>query len=86
MKRFKTIKGMVEAMKRDEIPTDVVSPGAAAAALGISRQSVHELCHRGSLPSWYAERVILIDMKAVRARARNARGVPENQGELYEVG
>lgn len=83
MKRFRTINSMVAAIRRDELPKNLISPGAAAAALGITRQSVHELCHRGKLPSWYAERVILIDANAVQARALKARGVSETQGDLY---
>src|SRR3972149_12223499 len=83
MKHFKTINSMVQAIKRDELPKHVISPGAAAAALGITRQSVHELCKRGPLPAWYAERVILIDADAVQARALRARGVAETQGDLY---
>jgi hypothetical protein len=58
------------AIKRDELPPRVVSPGAACAVLGITRQSMHQLCKRGVLPSWYADRVILIDLDAVHAYAR----------------
>lgn len=83
MKHFKTLDEMVEAIKRDELPRHIVSPGAACAVLGITRQSVHDLCKRGSLPCWYAERVILIDGDAVQARALKMRGVPETQGDLY---
>lgn len=83
MKRFRTIADMLEAFERGEIPRNVISPGAVAAALGITRQSVHELCKRGTLPSWYAERVILIDSAAVQARALKVRGVPDSQGDLY---
>jgi len=83
MQRFKTVDEMVEAIKRDELPKHVLSPGAAAAALNITRQSLHELCKRGSLPCWQAERVILIDGDAVQARALKMRGVPESQGDLY---
>lgn len=71
MKRFKTIDDLVEAIKRDQLPPHLISPGAAAATLGITRQSVHALCRRGVLPSWYAERVILIDEAAVESRARD---------------
>ena len=83
MKHFKTLDEMVEAIKRDELPKHIVSPGAAAAALDITRQGVHDLCKRGTLPCWYAERVILIDGDAVQARALKLRGVPESQGDLY---
>ena len=83
MKHFKTLDDMVQAIKRDELPKHVISPGAAAAALGITRQSVHDLCKRGTLPCWYAERVILIDGNAVKRRARDSRGISETQGELH---
>lgn len=83
MKHFQTLDEMVEAIKRNELPEHIISPGAAAAALGITRQGIHDLCKRGSLPSWYAERVILIDGQAVQARALSQRGVPESQGDLY---
>jgi hypothetical protein len=83
MKRFKTLDQMVEAIKRDELPKHIISPGAAAAVLGITRQGIHDLCKRDSLPCWYAERVILIDGDAVQARSEKMRGIPESQGDLY---
>ena len=83
MKRFRTIADLIEAIKRGELPRNVISPGAAAAALGITRQGVRDLCVRDVLPAWYAERVILIDGDAVQARALKARGVPDSQGDLY---
>lgn len=83
MKHFKTLDEMVQAIKRDELPKHVISPGGAASALGITRQSVHDLCKRGTLPCWYAERVILIDGNAVKRRALELRGIPETQGELH---
>lgn len=85
MKHFKTLDEMVEAIKRDELPQHIISPGAACAVLGISRQTVHDLCKRGKLPCWTAERVVLIDGEAVQARALKMRGVPEGQGDLYET-
>lgn len=83
MKVYKTLDDMVEAIKRDELPEHIISPGAAAAALGVTRQTVHDFCKRGTLPCWRAERVILIDGDAVQARCLKARGVPEGQGDLY---
>lgn len=83
MKRFKNVDEMVEAIKRDELPKHLVSPGAACAVLGISRQAMHELCKRGTIPSFYAERVILIDAEAVQAYSLKKRGVPAGQGDLY---
>lgn len=85
MKRFKSLNAMVEAIKRDEIPKNVVSPGAACAVLGISRQSMHDLCKRGTIPAWCAERVILIDANAVQAYSKKKRGVPDTQGELLHA-
>jgi hypothetical protein len=85
MKHFKKLDDLVEAIKRDEIPAHVVSPGAACAVLGISRQTLHDLLKRDKLPSWGAERVILVDAEAVQARALKMRGVPEGQGDLYET-
>ena len=85
MKRFKSLNAMVEAIKRDELPKNIVSPGAACAVLGISRQSMHELCKRGTIPAWYAERVILIDEDAVQAYSKKKRGVPDTQGELLNA-
>lgn len=83
MKHFKTLDEMVKAIKRDELPKHVISPGAAAAVLGITRQGVHDHCKRGTLPCWYAERVILIDGNAVQKMADDRRGVHESQGDLY---
>lgn len=83
MKHFKTLDDLVEAIKRDELPRHIISPGAACAVLGITRQGVHDLCKRDSLPCWGAERVVLIDGDAVQARALKLRGVPESQGDLY---
>lgn len=85
MKRFKSLNEMVEAIKRNELPKDIVSPGDASAVLGISRQAMHELCQRGTIPAWYAERVILIDAKAVKAYQKKKRGIPDTQGELLDA-
>lgn len=82
MKKFRTMREMVQAMKDDEIPANVVSPGAAAAALGISRQSVHLRLLRGTLMGWSAEGVVLIDAQALKAAVKQKRGIPETQGEL----
>jgi hypothetical protein len=85
MKRYRTLAAMLEAFKCGEIPRNVISPGAAAAVLGVTRQTVHDLCKRGVLPAWYAERVTLIDRRAVQARLLKARGVPDSQGDLYAI-
>lgn len=83
MKRFKNLDEMVEAIKRGDLPRHIVSPGDACAVLDISRQAMHELCKRGTIPAWYAERVILIDADAVQAYSLKKRGVPESQGDFY---
>jgi len=83
MKHYKRLDELVEAIKRDELPRHIISPGEACAVLGISRQTVHDLCKRDKLPCWSAERVVLIDGDAVQARALRMRGVPETQGDLY---
>ena len=83
MRHFKTLDELVEAIKLDEIPSNVVSPGHACAVLGITRQTLHDLLKRDKLPSWSSERVILVDADAVQARALRMRGVPESQGDLY---
>lgn len=83
MKVYKTLDEMVEAIKRNELPQHIVSPGAAAAALDVTRQTIHDFCRRGTLPCWRAERVILIDGGAVQARCLKSRGVPEGQWDMY---
>jgi hypothetical protein len=83
MQKYKKLDELVDAIKRGEITGNVVSPGAACAVLGITRQTLHDLLKRDKLPSWGAERVILIDADAVQARALRMRGVPEGQGDLY---
>ena len=85
MKRFKSLNAMVEAIKRNELPQNIVSPGYAAGILGITRQSMHDLCKRGTIPSWYAERVILIDADAVQAYSKKKRGIPNTQRELIDA-
>lgn len=73
MVKFDTVAKMVEAMKRDEIPVYVSSPGPCSAALGITRQSLHALLHRGTLPAWSAPGIILVDFKAVELRVENKK-------------
>lgn len=82
MKRYRTVAQLAEAMKRDEIPANVVSPGAVAAALGITRQSVHDRLKHNSLDAWCAEGVILIDARSLKAAVKKKRGIPGSQGKL----
>lgn len=82
MKRYRALSGLVEAMRNGEIPSEVISPGAAATALGISRQSLHSLLRHNSLRCWCAERVILVSALDVKNRQRKKQGIPEGQREL----
>lgn len=82
MKRFRTVAAMMRAVQDGEIPANVVSPGAAGAALGISRSAVHQRLNCGSLRAWYAEGVILIDARHLKAAVLQKRGIPSTQGEL----
>jgi len=82
MKRYRTIGELVAAMRADEIPCNVVSPGGAARSLGITRQALHQRVKRGTLAAWTAEGVVLIDASGVRAEVRKKRRIAESQGEL----
>jgi len=67
MKTYKTVAELVEAMKSDEIPADVVSPGAAAAMLGVTRQAINDRIHNGkSLEAWGAEGTVLISVRSIK--------------------
>ena len=85
MQRFKNLNEMFQAFDRKEIPQNVVSPGYACAILGISRQAMHQLCKRGTIPAWCAERYIFIDLDAVQAYSLKKRGIPDTQGELLNA-
>jgi hypothetical protein len=69
MQIYANLDDLVEAIKRDELPSRLLSPGGAAAVLGVTRNAVYELCRRGVLPSWRAERFIFVDAVAVEDRA-----------------
>lgn len=74
MKIYKTLSEMVEAMKSDDIPSDVVSPGGAAAMLGVTRQAINDRLHNGnSLEAWSAEGVILISVKSIKLARKKKR-------------
>jgi hypothetical protein len=82
-KRYRTVRQLAEGLASGEIPPQVVSPGAAAAALDCSRQAVHDQIKRGTLHAWIAEgRYVLVDVRGVRRKARERLGIPETQGEL----
>lgn len=82
MKRYRTVAAMVRAIQDGQIPSNVVSPGAAAAALGITRQAVHSRLNNGTLRAWAAEGVVLIDARHLKAAVLQKRGISETQGEL----
>lgn len=82
MKKYRTLALLVEDLKKGVIPSSVISPGAAASILGVTRQAIHNRIKTGSFPSWTAEGVILIDADAVNDASRKKRGIPEGQGEL----
>ena len=74
MKTYKTVSKMVEAMKSGEIPVDVVSPGAAAQMLGVTRQAINDRLHNGrSLEAWSSEGVILISTKSIKLALEKKR-------------
>ena len=71
MKTYKTVSELAEAMKSDEIPANVVSPGAAAAMLGVTRQAINDRLHNGdSLEAWSAEGIVLISVRSIRLARR----------------
>lgn len=83
MKKYKSIALMVADLKNGNIPADVVSPGAAASLIGITRQSVqNRLYDSESLEAWSAEGIILISSKSIQEAIRKKRNIPETQGEL----
>ncbi len=86
VKRFKTVGQMAAAIARGEIPVGVLSPGGAAAALGVTRQAIYDRINRGTLRAWWAEGgYVLIDLRDVRSAVRLKRGIPESQGELLNA-
>ena len=83
VKRYKTVAQMGAALAAGEIPESILSPGGAAAALGVTRQAVYDRIKRGTLRAWWAEGgYVLIDARDVRSAVRRKRGIAESQGEL----
>lgn len=75
VKTYKTVSKMVEAMISGEIPSDVVSPGGAAAMLGVTRQAINDRIHRSkSLEAWGAEGVVLISVKSIKLAQKKKNG------------
>lgn len=62
MKRYETVGELAKAIQKGEVPSRVVSPTAAAFALGCSRQAVWDRIKRGTLRAWGAEGILLIDV------------------------
>lgn len=84
MEKIKSLKLMVEMLKDGRIPSEVVSPSYAAAALGISRSALSQrLMWAKSLRAWKADGVILIDEKSLKEAVREKRNISKDQGELY---
>lgn len=66
MKTYKTLNELLEAVESREIPVEVVSPGGAAARLGVTRQAINDRLYNGnSLEAWGAEGYILISVKSI---------------------
>lgn len=85
MQKFKKIADLAKAIQEGQIPSDVVSPGAAAALLGITRQSLHDRLKKGTLEGWKAEGVVLVSVASLKALINRKKGIPETQGELLDV-
>jgi len=83
MKKYKTLALLVADLKKGVIPADVVSPGAAANLLGVTRQAINDRLHVSkSLEAWSAEGVVLISVQSLKDAQRKKRNIPESQGEL----
>ncbi len=75
MKTFKTVGDLADAIASDEIPSDVVSPGHAAALLGVTRQAINDRIHKSkSLEAWGAEGTVLISMRSIEAAMQKKEG------------
>jgi len=86
MKKYGRIAQMVDDMKNGVIPSDVISPGAAAIALGVTRQAISKRLHSGdSLEGWTSEGVVLISGRSVRAAIKKKNSIPDSQGELEGI-
>ena len=67
MKVYKTVAELANAIASAEVPSDVVSPGHAAALLGVTRQAINDRIHRSkSLEAWGAEGTVLISMRSIK--------------------
>lgn len=67
MKKYKTLELLVEDIKANKIPANVVSPGAAASMLNVSRQAIQDRLYKSqTLEAWSAEGVILISVDSIK--------------------
>ena len=67
MKVYKTVAKLADAIASGEVPSEVVSPGYAAALLGVTRQAINDRIHRSrSLEAWGAEGTVLISMRSIQ--------------------
>lgn len=79
---YASLAELVEALKNDQIPTSVVSPGSAAHLLGTSRQLINYYMKTGALDVWKAEGNVLISIDSIRAMQKRRLDIPESQQEL----
>lgn len=85
MKKYKTLELLVEDIKANKIPANVVSPGAAASMLNVSRQAIQDRLYKSqTLEAWSAEGVILISVDSIKEAYKKKNNIPESQGVLYE--
>lgn len=80
MKTFKNIDLLAAAMASNEIPKGCISPGAAAAMMGISRSAVSQrIRESGSLEAWGADGVVLISIRSIKAAMKKKQGISDSQ-------
>lgn len=76
--RYNTVGELALAIQSGEVPVNVISPGLAAEALGVTRQAVWDRIKRGKLRAWAAEGTTLIDVSSgpflKKALARSKAG------------
>jgi hypothetical protein len=83
MKNYKSIAALVNDIKKGKIPAQVVSPGQAAAVLGVSRQAIWNRTNiTNTLEAWGADGIVLISEASLRIARTKQLNIPEGQGEL----
>lgn len=81
--KYKKLEQLIAAIQNGDIPSGVVSPGGAAAALGVTRQAVNDRIHKsGTLNAWGAEGYVLVEIKSLKAAYKKKMGIPESQREI----